>query len=347
MQTGWITLGVFAALLVMISAFLLPLAMGGVLAVLLSPVHRWIQRKIRIPAWTSAALVTLIVSFWVLVPFTALTIAGARAAVRQLQETVLKHSASAPRVETAVADPTFREKVITWVKSAFPDLPLAPEEGVAWIEEGGKNLLTKVGELLAQTVAHLPLLLATLGFVAIGLFFALLDGKNLLSLLGNALPYSARDWETIQSRVGDACRSVVLASLLSGGAQSVLSLVFFFALRVPNALLLGFLVFLASFVPVAGSVPITLGAAVYLATQRYWFGVIVMLIGVVLISGIDNGIRPWVLRGRTNLHPLLALIAALGGIQWLGIFGVFLGPILASLAVTVYDLHWGSRKKVI
>lgn len=344
MQTGWITFVAFLGLVALVSSFLLPLAMGGVLAVLLSPIDAWVQRVLRVRPWTSAALVTLITSFWVLVPFTALTIAGTRGAVRQLQGIVIKHSASAPRVEPVV-DPSPREKLVDWVKSVFPDLPLAPEDGVAWLEDTGKAALSKLGELLAQTVAQLPLLFATLGFVAIGLFFALLDGERLLELLGAALPYSVKQWDSICARGADACRSVVLASLVSGGAQSVLAMVFFFSLQVPNALLLGFLVFLGSFVPVVGSLPLTLGAAIYLAIHRYWVGVIVMLVGVVLISGVDNGIRPWVLRGRTNLHPLLAFLAALGGIQWLGIFGVFLGPIVASLAVTLYDLHWGSPKK--
>jgi predicted PurR-regulated permease PerM len=62
-------------------------------------------------------------------------------------------------------------------------------------------------------------------------------------------------------------------------------------------------------------------------------GGIALLVMVVVLMGLDNTVRPWFLRGAANLHPLLAFVAALGGLQTIGFLGVFLGPIVASLFV--------------
>ena len=62
---------------------------------------------------------------------------------------------------------------------------------------------------------------------------------------------------------------------------------------------------------------------------------LVLLVAAMGVSLVDNVVRPWVLKGTGNLHPFLAFIAAFGGLQVFGFAGVFLGPILAGLCVTL------------
>jgi predicted PurR-regulated permease PerM len=65
---------------------------------------------------------------------------------------------------------------------------------------------------------------------------------------------------------------------------------------------------------------------------------VILLICALVIMGIDNMVRPLFLRGSANLHPLLAFVAALGGLQMLGFLGIFLGPILAALFVATIQV---------
>jgi len=65
----------------------------------------------------------------------------------------------------------------------------------------------------------------------------------------------------------------------------------------------------------------------------------VLLMSSVLTSLADNVVRPWVLKGGANLHPLMGFVAAFGGLQLLGLSGLFLGPIVAGLFLAAVKLR--------
>jgi predicted PurR-regulated permease PerM len=66
---------------------------------------------------------------------------------------------------------------------------------------------------------------------------------------------------------------------------------------------------------------------------------VVLLITAIVVSIVDNVVRPAFLKGTANLHPLLAFVAAFGGLQMIGFSGIFLGPIVAAVfVITVHIL---------
>jgi predicted PurR-regulated permease PerM len=76
-------------------------------------------------------------------------------------------------------------------------------------------------------------------------------------------------------------------------------------------------------------------AAWFIYQQRYGAGVAMALIGALIVSNVDNLVRMLVLRGSAGLHPLLALVSVLGGIERMGVIGVFMGPVVAGVFVTL------------
>ncbi len=79
--------------------------------------------------------------------------------------------------------------------------------------------------------------------------------------------------------------------------------------------------------------------AIYLlATGSIWKGVFLLVWGVVVVSAIDNVVRPWVVGGRVELHPLVLVFFILGGVQAFGFLGLFLGPVVASVLAALFDI---------
>ena len=64
--------------------------------------------------------------------------------------------------------------------------------------------------------------------------------------------------------------------------------------------------------------------------ERVWAAALLALYGMLVVSMADNVIKPLVLRGRANLHPLLALLSVIGGVQALGPIGIFVGPMAVA-----------------
>jgi predicted PurR-regulated permease PerM len=165
-----------------------------------------------------------------------------------------------------------------------------------------------------------------------------LDGRRLVLFFRHNSFFTPKQTNQLIDTLEASCRSVLLASLVSGSAQAIFeSFVVIFA-GVPNFALIGVVVFISSFIPVVGTAPVTFG----LAIQQYVVGNtgagIALFISAIVVSVMDNLIRPWFLRGSVNLHPLLAFVAAFGGLQTLGFAGVFLGPIIAALFVVTVQL---------
>jgi predicted PurR-regulated permease PerM len=128
-----------------------------------------------------------------------------------------------------------------------------------------------------------------------------------------------------------ACRAIVSATLLSAVAQGLLAGIgFYFCGLERSVALLTVLTMVLALVPFTGAAAVWIPVSLYLYFYEgsTWTAVALAIYGAVVISGADNVIKPLVLHGQSNLHPLLALLSVLGGIQALGPIGILVGPMV-------------------
>jgi predicted PurR-regulated permease PerM len=76
----------------------------------------------------------------------------------------------------------------------------------------------------------------------------------------------------------------------------------------------------------------------YFSEGRPWAAIILAIYGAVIVSTSDNFIKPLVLAGHSNLHPLLALLSVLGGVQALGPIGILVGPMIVVFLQTLLNI---------
>jgi predicted PurR-regulated permease PerM len=110
---------------------------------------------------------------------------------------------------------------------------------------------------------------------------------------------------------------------------------------VPMAILAAGATFVFAWIPILGSTPVWGIGTIYLYTQDSPGKAVAMLLLGFLTSVSDNLVRPWVLKGRGEMHPLVSLVAIFGGIEMFGIFGVFIGPVIAAALLALLDV-WPS-----
>jgi predicted PurR-regulated permease PerM len=123
-------------------------------------------------------------------------------------------------------------------------------------------------------------------------------------------------------------------------AQGLLAGLGFYLAGLPSVFLLILLTMLLSMVPFVGALGVWAPAALWLFfhDQRHLAGVLLALWGAGIVSTIDSVIKPAILRGRSNLHPLLGLLSVLGGVKALGPIGIFVGPMVVALLQTVLKM---------
>ena len=171
----------------------------------------------------------------------------------------------------------------------------------------------------------------------IALYYFLADGPALLAAAMRMFPFNPEYQKQLLGEFESVVRSVVSATLLASVAQGLLTAVALWVVgtSIDSDLLRHFFLFfilstLTSLIPVTGAWLVWMPVAIWLGFNDHLAGAVMLsLFGVVVIGTLDNLIRVHVLHNDTRLHPLLAFVSVLGGVHEMGLWGVFIGPIVA------------------
>ncbi len=207
------------------------------------------------------------------------------------------------------------------------------------------NFLQKVSGLgVALGTAAASNVLAAVGTFAVvlfSLFFILLDGAAFAEWAWGLAPLREEHRKIVSRTFIGIINSAVFGSGLIAVVQGVLGGLAFWMVGFPG-ILWGFVMAFTSLVPVVGSALVWIPAVLVLFIQRSPGAAIFLLVwGVVVISGSDNVIRLFVVKGPVRMHPLLIFFSVMGGINLAGLLGVVYGPLVLAMVQTLLEIFRG------
>ena len=188
----------------------------------------------------------------------------------------------------------------------------------------------------------------TTGFAILGLVVALLsmyymlvDGPNLARRIERVLPLEPQHTQALLVEVREVGRTAFIGTLATAVVQGVLGGIGYTVLGVPQPITWALATALASFLPVVGTLIVWVPVAGYLLLDGHLGKAIVMLAyGILIITSLaDYVIRPRLVGGHGGSHPLLTLVALLGGIEVFGLAGLVIAPILMSIFVAAFRIY--------
>ena len=190
------------------------------------------------------------------------------------------------------------------------------------------------------TTAYLGELLFGAVIMLVSIFFFLIDGPGMSETIMRLLPMDRRYQRELVDEFDRISRAVVMATLLSAVAQGLLAGLGFWFIGVGAVFLLTLLAMVLALVPFIGAAAVWVPACfwLYLVQGRLAAAIVLAVYGVAIVSMADNVIKPMVLRGESNLHPLLALLSVLGGAQVLGPIGILVGPMVVVFLQTLLNI---------
>jgi len=201
-------------------------------------------------------------------------------------------------------------------------------------------LLQSLGNIFLATFNTLLKIIFTL----FALYYFLCDGEKILSIFKELIPAEEVAKERLLSRVSEILKAVLYGNILTAIIQGVLALAIYSALGIPQGVFFAFLTMLASFVPFGGTALVWLPLSLYLLfTGSYVKGSILLILCALTVAQIDNLVKPYLISGRTKIHNLLMFFAVLGGITQFGITGLFLGPLILGLFLSILEIYKGSE----
>lgn len=338
---GTITLLVLYFSYLVIKPYLLDIFMALVLFFTTRPLHRALTR-VFFGMRTLASLVTcLLLALVILIPLVSLVSIIANQAlefsgvVRQgLQDGHLWQWVDA------------KIKVLhTWLLAQ--NLPLPAEQ--IKLDQITITVLTKaseyvysnaIGLLKGFTGFFLDLLLVL--FIA---FFMFIQGDDFIEELKNLSPLDAVHNEEILHETEVTIKATLWGTVIVAFVQGILGGVGFWIFGLPQPAFWGTVMIPASVIPVVGSAFIWGPAAIYLLmTGHVTIGVGLIIWGGVLVSVIDNLLKPLLMKGSRSTPAVFILFSILGGITYFGMIGFILGPLILSFLLSLLGIY---RKTIL
>jgi predicted PurR-regulated permease PerM len=314
-------------------SFLEPFAFAIILTVVFYPLHerllQWSKRRVG----SSALLSTLLVILLFAVPSFIIAVLAANEALEAAHYLSRRsvEEGGFPSLVMALADRPIRY-VGHWIdlsKYDFRAMISSNAQKVSvWLVGLGANVLSGAARFIVDSL---------ITFVVV--FFLFRDGAQWAYRAGMLLPLSAEQVARLYKNISDTIIANVYGILSVGVAQGVLVGVALRIIGMESSLLLGLATGFASIIPVVGSALVWAPVTIYLlGTGSIGKGLFLLVYCVVVVSSIDNVVRPWVVGGRVELHPLVLLFFIFGGVQAFGFLGLFLGPVVASVLAALFDM---------
>jgi predicted PurR-regulated permease PerM len=252
--------------------------------------------------------------------------------------------------DALVANPRFFRDLLQKISDLISDLSanhidIDPNDIQAHIMTFMSSGIQNLIGFSSNLAKNLGTFIVSFFFLIFCLFFFYLDGPYLARLFFNLIPIR-REYTTVISRkFKEIARSLILGYIMVALVQAVFAYLIFSVFQVKGALVFACLTFVCVFIPMVGGSLIWLPLGIVrIINGDIVGGIIFLIVSGVVISLLDNILRPMFLQNRIQLHPLIIFFAILGGIQAFGFNGLILGPMMVILFLTVLNLFLTEHK---
>lgn len=335
-----LAVSISAAFFAMIRSFLLTILVAAIFTGLLYPVYLRLTRLLRGRRPLAAAFTLLFGLVLIVGPL--LVVAGL------VTNQALSISESvAPRVKEFIEQRRDFEGLLSQLPYYDRILPYRNEilQRIGELVGNlGRYLVTSLSDTTRGTVSflfHFFILLYTM-------FFLFLDGAALLRRMLSVLPLNEGEKELMLDKFVSVSRATIRGTLVIGIFQGALSGIAFAIVGIDGALFWGTVMAVLSVLPVVGGALIWVPAAIILAAIGEWWRALFLTAFCSLVVGsVDNVLRPRLVGRDTKMHDLLILFSTLGGLMVFGPIGFIVGPILAALFLTSWEIFAFAYRDVL
>ncbi len=311
--------------------FLTAIIWAVVFCVVFYPVYAFTLNYIRLKAIASLLTVALIIVV-IIGPFSYISFA----LVTEMSDFIGKtESGNIEIVKTIMSD----ERIINIIERIQPYVGLKGASAEEIIIENTKKFGTGIINKLSTGFTNLLGLAANFIIMLFTVFFLLKDGPGFFQKIRNYLPFSEEQKDRLTIQIKDMIVSTIYGGVIVALVQGMLGGLAFALLNIGSPVLWGSVMALMSFVPMLGTAVVWVPASLILLFEgAYLKGVVLILIGIFVISMVDNILKPLIIGGRTKMSTVIIFLTVLGGIKFFGLLGLIMGPLVFALFLSVFEI---------
>ncbi|MBV8519322.1 MAG: AI-2E family transporter [Acidobacteria bacterium] len=341
--TGVIFFGILALLLLyaaylIIAPFMTAVLLGAILVTLTFHLFARVRTRMHGNSTRAAIVMLLLMTVIIVIPAVILGIL----LVGQANVVVEKLQSGEAQQMIGRIDLT---RSLGWIRRIAPNFDpatLSPQRMLlpavqqipGWVARHGGTVLGGIAGMV-------------LGFalVLLSMFFFYVEGESIVEQLSVLSPLPKQYDREFAARFKDVIDATFRGQLFTALAQGIATGIGLAIARVPGAAFWAAVAALLSLVPMVGAAAVWVPAAIYLSIaasmggRPWWQAIFLIVWGVLVVSTVDNIVRPWAMKGKAQLPAIPLLFAVLGGMQAFGFVGLVIGPLVFSLLMSIIEIY--------
>jgi len=333
---GLIAIGLLWAALKILWPFVDAIVIAAIIVTLTYPTFRRLERRFR--PTLSAVFMVIAITFLLIIPVFVLILL-----LVQQASTLVQHLQSGEAQQiVARMDLSSRLAFIKRIVPSFDVSSLSPQRLILPIARAIPGWVAANGAAVVGSIAGLVI---EFFLIILAAFFFYVEGATILDELAVLSPLPDRYGREFSAQFKDVIDATFRGHVITGLAQGIATTVGLMIAQVPGALFWGAVATVMSLLPMIGAAAVWIPAAIYLyfsaamGHAAYWQPIFLTIWGVAGISVIDNVVRPFTMRGKSQLPAIPLLFAVLGGMQAFGFIGLVIGPLVFSLLMSIIDIY--------
>jgi predicted PurR-regulated permease PerM len=330
--------------------FLISLLWAGILALILYPLYQRLKIILRNKSGISSLIMTFLTVCIIVIPLILIT-ASLSIEIFDMYKSA-QSSGEFEKLGQIVQKLTKLETLKEFLPSGILDKVVA-NFGLGQLDLRDiliKGIGTMSNYLLGkfQDIArNLTRFIFNFTIMVFALFFFFRDGKGICEELITLIPMKESEKIKISTIFSDTIDAVIMGSLAIAVVQGLLVGLIFWVLGISYPVIAGAVSFVLSILPLIGAVVVWAPVGIYLLfTGAIAKGIILLVFGALVISTVDNVLRPLIIGGRVRLPTLFLLLSIIGGVQYFGFSGVVLGPVLLAVFISFIEIYKQTYKEL-
>jgi predicted PurR-regulated permease PerM len=315
--------------LILFQPFFYPIFWAAVIAVMFYPLYKKINKHIK-HSGLSSFLMLLIVLAVLILPVTILALLIVNQSIELYSIIAARDLTADFAILTQWINQPILEPYVAQINSNWPTYITSATATIT-------NYLISAAKSITSGSASFIFMFFIMMY---SLFYFFKDGKHMLKRLMFLTPLGDKYEKMLFKRFTSVSRATLKGTIIVGAIQGFAGALLFWATGIEGVIIWGVIMAILSVVPALGSFIVWGPAGVaMLAMGNTWQGVTILLVGTIVISNIDNFLRPPLIGKDVAMHPILVLFSTLGGLILFGISGFIIGPIIIAMYLAIMSIY--------
>jgi len=318
-----------------IRPFIIAILTSTIVSYIFYPLYRWINKKTNRKN-LSAGIVTVFIIILIITPI--LFVANSLT-----REVITVYANSKQRIaEGDIIGAESDSNILYKLNSFLVSTAKKPQ-----IYSSLDNITNTIISLLSNFAFTIPRRILSFFVMVFLTFFMLRDGELMLKKIKVIIPLKSHYQNKIVKKFGSVTRAVIYGHFMTALIQGMVGTLGLYIFGIESPLIWGLIMIIACMIPFIGApwVWFPLGASKLIIgltsdnISATIAGIGLLAYGFIVISTIDNLIRPKIIGDRARIHPTIILLGILGGLAMFGIIGIVVGPLILSLFLTFAEIY--------